>query len=342
MSDWGSREMNIGLPSPPSLPGVVWRPLVVEDALSLHQLELDCAPVDGGTHLRTVEESRKRLEEVGEKLVADTLCAARSAGQLAATAWVTCDASVRHQYRAFLDGRVRPEYRGRGLGSFILGWMEARASQMLAAFEESRPRVLRTDFYDRGEDAVELFKIHGFQFVFAEDEMRRDLGQPIPVLGLPEGLTLVSWSPERVALFFDVYQDAFRERPGFPNWTEDVWRHNFAGSAEFSDGLSLLLLDGSKPVGFALCHVASDEDQKSGSEGWIVQMGVRPAWRRRGLGSALLCEVMHRFRSKGLRWAALEVNTNNPEARRLYERLGFERRKTYTSFQKPAGEVERG
>ena len=334
--------MNIGLPSPPSLEGYAWRPLVVEDAPALHELELDRAPVDGGTNLGTVEEYRKKLEEAGESLVTDTLCAVGSTGQLAATARVTCDASVKHQYRAFLDGWVRPEYRGRGLGSFVLGWMEARASQMLAAFEEARPRVLRIDFYDRGEDAVALFEQHGFRFVFAEDEMRRDLSQPIPVLELPEGMTLVSWTPERAALFFEVYQDAFRERPGFPNWTEDVWRHNFAGSAEFCAGLSLLLMDGSTPVGFALCEVESDRDQKSGGGGWIVQMGVRPAWRKRGLGSALLCAAMHRFRSKGLRWAALDVNTNNPEARRLYERLGYERRKTYTSFQKTAGEVERG
>jgi mycothiol synthase len=334
--------MNIGLPSPPSLEGYTWRPLAVEDAPSLHELELDCAPVDGGTHVRTVEEYQEKLEEAGENLVTDTLCALGPAGELEATAWVTCDASVKHEYRAFLDGRVRPEYRGRGLGSSVLGWMEARACQMLAALEKDRPCVLRIDFYDRGEDAVELFEKHGFQFVFAEDEMRRDLIQPIPVLDLPEGMTLVNWAPERVAMFFDVYQDAFRERPGFPKWTENVWRHNFAGGREFRADLSLLLLDGVEPVGFAICHVESDEDQKSGSEGWIAQMGVRPAWRRRGLGSALLCEAMHRFRSKGLRWAALDVNTNNPEARRLYERLGFERRKAYTSFQKTTDQAEQG
>jgi mycothiol synthase len=334
--------MNIGLPSPPSLEGCTWRPLAVEDALALHELELDCAPVDGGTHLRTIEQYRGKLEKAGENLVTDTLCAMDPTAQLAATAWVTLSASLQHEYRAFLDGRVRPECRGRGLGTYILGWMEARASEMLAAFEESRPRVLRIDFFGRGEDAVALFEQHGFQFVFAEDEMRRDLNQPIPVLELPEGLTLVQWTPERVKMFFRVYQDAFRERPGFPNWTEDVWRHNFAGSSEFGADLSLLALDGAEPAGFAICHVESDEEEGSGSGGWIAQMGVRPAWRGRGLGSALLSEAMHRFRSKGLRWAMLEVNTNNPRARRFYERLGFEHRKTYTSFQKTTGQAEQG
>lgn len=340
-SDWGSLEMTTGLPSPPSLAGHTWRQLAVEDAPALHELELDCAAVDGGTNLGTVQEYRKKLEAAGENLVTDTLCAVDSRGQLAATAWVTCDASLKHEYRVFLDGRVHPGYRGRGLGSFILGWMEARASQMLSAFEESRPRVLRIDFYNRGEDAVALFEQQGFQFVFAEDEMRRDLSQPIPVLELPRGMTLVSWTPERAALFFDVYQDAFRERPGFPSWTEDVWRHNFAEGADFRADLSLLLLDGAEPTGFAICHVESDEEQGSGSKGWIAQMGVRPAWRKRGLGSALLCEAMRRFRSKGLRWAALDVNTDNPKARRLYQRLGFERLKTYTSFQKNADYIER-
>jgi ribosomal protein S18 acetylase RimI-like enzyme len=66
-------------------------------------------------------------------------------------------------------------------------------------------------------------------------------------------------------------------------------------------------------------------------------MGIRPAWRNQGLGGALLCEIMRRFRAGGQRWAALEVNIDNDKALRLYRRLGFERVRRRTSYQKPAG-----
>ncbi|MGB9299271.1 MAG: GNAT family N-acetyltransferase, partial [Anaerolineae bacterium] len=89
-------------------------------------------------------------------------------------------------------------------------------------------------------------------------------------------------------------------------------------------------------VGFAICHVETEGADDTAGVGWIVQMGVRPAWRRRGLGRALLCEVMHGLQADGLTSAALEVNIDNHRAMRLYERLGFERSRRRTSYQKVA------
>lgn len=62
------------------------------------------------------------------------------------------------------------------------------------------------------------------------------------------------------------------------------------------------------PIGYALCAVEGN------TSGHIVQMGVRPLWRRRGLAGMLLAEAMRRFRAEGLRYATLEVNVNNPQA----------------------------
>ncbi len=331
--------MTGAFPSAPNLPGHTWRPLCQEDAPALHQLELDCASTDGRTSPTTIEEYQRKLEETGESLVTDSLCAVDSTGRLAAIAWVTCDASLKHEYRAFLDGRVHPEHRVRGLGSFILQWMEARARQILSELEEDRPGMLRIDFYDRGDDALALFEQHGFRMTFAEDEMRRDLRHPVPVAELPAGMTLVSWSPQRAGLFFQTYRDAFRERPRFPDWSEETWRQNFTGGAGFRPDLSLLLLEDAEPVGFAICYVEMEVASEPTSEGWIVQMGVRPAWRNHGLGGALLCEVLRRFQANGLARAALEVNMDNHRARRLYQRLGFKRWTRWTSYQKAASTV---
>lgn len=329
--------MILPLSSPPNLPSHTWRPLRREDAAALHRLELDCVPLDGGTSIATVADQRTKLEQAEDGLATDTLCAVDSAGRLAAVAWVTCDERAAHEWRALIDGRVHPDYRSRGLGSFILQWMEARARQILAAQKEDRPGVLRLDFYDRSDDALALFEEYGFRFAFAEDEMRRDLSLPTPAAHLPDGVGSVSWTPQRASQFFAVYEDAFRERPGFPNWSEDTWRLNFTGGAGFRPDLSLLLLQGAEVVGYALCHVETECAEDPVGVGWIVQMGVRPAWRRRGLASALLKEVMCRFQAEGLRWSALEVNIDNETALLLYQRLGFERQRRRTVYQKTVG-----
>jgi ribosomal protein S18 acetylase RimI-like enzyme len=70
---------------------------------------------------------------------------------------------------------------------------------------------------------------------------------------------------------------------------------------------------GRRPVGFIVC---SDE--------WIVQVGTRPEWRGRGLGSALVVEALRCWHAAGSERMLLDVNANNPTAARVYTRLGFE------------------
>lgn len=64
--------------------------------------------------------------------------------------------------------------------------------------------------------------------------------------------------------------------------------------------------------------------------GWIVfdelhinNLAVLPAWRRRGVGRALLEAVLAEARRLGAVRATLEVRASNQAARALYERAGF-------------------
>ncbi len=55
----------------------------------------------------------------------------------------------------------------------------------------------------------------------------------------------------------------------------------------------------------------------------INNFAVRPEWRGRGLGSALLQHVLGEGRRLGAPKATLEVRRSNEPAVRLYERAGF-------------------
>jgi len=307
--------MSTTLPTPPTLSGHIWRPLRREDAPALYRLERECAPIDGDTNPGTDDHYHKLVDHAGGRLATDTICAAASSGRLAAGAWIRFDDTLAHEYRAFLEGRVHPEHRRRGLGRFLLHRMETRARQVFATIPGDRPRVMRIDFYDRGDDAVALYEQAGFEFAFAEDEMRRDLSRPIPANPLPPGMTFSTWTPERAGDFFGVYEDAFRGRPGFPDWAEDVWRDAFTGHSSFRADLSLLISEGEE-------------------HGWIDQLGVRPPWRGRGLAGALLSEIMRRCQTDGLRHAMLDVNIDNPQAIGVYERLRFELFRRRTVYKK--------
>lgn len=315
--------------TPPTLNGYTWRQLNPNDAGALHRLERACAPFDGDTAPAGEAAYRKRLDDAGTDLASNTICAVNDAGEIAAYAWVTFNQGLKQTIRVFQEGRIHPEFRRRGVGSFLVDWMEARAQQWYEAVEDERNLVLRHDFYDRGDDAIALFERYGYTFAFAEDDMRFDLNDSIPDETLPAGMRVVPWTAERAGLFHTVYADAFRTRGDFTPWEQDAWVQAYTGYDDFRPDLSLLVLEGDEPVGYAVCSV---ED----GEGWIVQMGVRPAWRSRGIAGGLLVECMQRFRAERLQYAMLNVNVNNPGARRVYERLGFVRTTRYTSYQKEA------
>lgn len=68
-------------------------------------------------------------------------------------------------------------------------------------------------------------------------------------------------------------------------------------------------------------------------EGYIGNIAVVPAFRRRGVGAALLGELLRQGEAAKLAFLTLEVRAQNMPARRLYEKCGFEtvgvRKKVY-------------
>jgi ribosomal-protein-alanine N-acetyltransferase len=84
----------------------------------------------------------------------------------------------------------------------------------------------------------------------------------------------------------------------------------------------------------SVCHVfvvRTDECAVAGfCAFWLVfdeihinNVAMRPRFRERGIGTALLHHVLAAARQLGARRATLEVRASNAAARRLYERLGF-------------------
>jgi len=61
----------------------------------------------------------------------------------------------------------------------------------------------------------------------------------------------------------------------------------------------------------------------------IYAFGVLPEYRGRGIGRQLLTEVCQQLRTEGRTRIALEVETTNATAHRLYLACGFVERTTY-------------
>jgi mycothiol synthase len=292
--------------TPPAIDGVSWRALQPTDQDAITALSAACQAVDGGQALIAAD---RYLHEAG---AGTSIGAFKAQNQLIACAAVWPEQTPQEQ-RANILGQVHPDERGRGVGTFLLSWSSAQANALLSETPSNHARVLRLTTEALTPAAEQLYQQFGFTQQFAEDVMRRDLRLELPNAPFPPGVSLAEWTPALADQFFDAYQHAFRERPGFPGWRAAEWIEWATGDAGFHPHMSLLARDGKQPVGFIVCDDA-----------WIVQVGTHPAWRGRGLGAALVVEALRRFKAAGAEHVTLDVNANNPGAARVYAWLGFE------------------
>lgn len=78
-------------------------------------------------------------------------------------------------------------------------------------------------------------------------------------------------------------------------------------------------------IGQAFVMLTSGErDAADGfTRAYIFAFRVKAHWRNRGIGSYLMDYVEKDLYEKGFRFVTLNVAKENPDARRLYERLGY-------------------
>ena len=72
------------------------------------------------------------------------------------------------------------------------------------------------------------------------------------------------------------------------------------------------------------------------NKGWVGGMGIIPAYRRHGIGRAIINYLIAQGRERNLTQLELEVITQNTPAVKLYEDVGFERTRTLLIFDRPA------
>jgi len=82
-----------------------------------------------------------------------------------------------------------------------------------------------------------------------------------------------------------------------------------------------------KIVGSVTLFLNESESPSPWPHGWagVRLLGVRPAFRGKGVGKALMEECIRRCREKGVKMVGLHTTEAMGVARRMYERMGFVR-----------------
>jgi mycothiol synthase len=225
--------------------------------------------------------------------------------------------------------RVRPAVKGQGVATALLSRFVERARQADAE------RLTLTS-WAQDLDAAPLLESLGFETVRFFVQMRINLmvtAERTPVW--PDGIALDTYERggDDVELF-SAYSDAFAEHWGQESVDEaDWWEENRdAETAGFAPGLWFIARADPTIAGFSICRELNDDGE---TLGWVSLIGVRPRWRGRGLGDALLAQSLNALRRRGLVHAALNVDAENTSgALRLYRKAGMEPRPAFTVWSK--------
>jgi mycothiol synthase len=220
-------------------------------------------------------------------------------------------------------GRVHPDHHGCGIGTFLVANTERRA-RVRPGME---PAAIRNFATTTDASARALLEVHGYGQVRVFWHLERMLGDdpdPAPIEG-------IVFRPMRAGEERDIHavmEESFAEHWGDSTPPFDDWRR-FMDRPGFDPGMVFIAVEREEIVGGVITTSAPDA-------AWVRELAVRPAWRGRGIGTALLSSAFADLSRRGVAEVRLNVDAENQTgATRLYERAGMTVRREWLVYEKP-------
>lgn len=227
----------------------------------------------------------------------------------------------REERKGFIQSvKVVPEHRGKGIGRKLVE----------RAIESFRKRGMeRVEAVASKKEAIKLFEGMGFKQVRVYSLMKRALESLPQNIGENQEVVLRKLhrrDKADIELLTFLENDTFSEHYNFrPASVEEV-EHMLYENPSFREQEWLFVDLGNEPVGYVGTGIDSKYNQERNTRaGWIMDIGVLKAHRRRGVGIRLMIEGMKLLKAKGMNEVMLGVDDQNPtKAIKLYEKLGFQ------------------
>lgn len=223
-------------------------------------------------------------------------------------------------------------------------WLDVRGPAAAAVLSEMERRareraapgaVLRAMSDSTDERLASLLAAHVYETIRDSYRMMIELEGRTFVPSLPAGAAIrAARGEEDDALLYDVGQRSFADHWEFVPRPFEEWRHWMHDVGEMDRTLWFVAEMGGEPAGVALCRPTMHGNADGG---WVSTLGVLPAFRSRGLGTALLVHAFGEFQRRGRRRVGLGVDAENTTgAVRLYERAGMHVVRRWHIWEKPA------
>jgi mycothiol synthase len=228
-------------------------------------------------------------------------------------------------------GWVIPEWRNRGIGTAMLRWAEETCCHLAASCYPNEVFKFAANASSTEMDTTALLRYEGYQVAYTVLEMNLDPTAPIQVHPVPAGIEVRPVLPEDYFAIASSIGEAYR-------YEYDQGRYAEAyDPADYTEGLRAekydptlwqIAWDGEQVVGQVLSVI-------EGLRAEIIEVSVRPSWRRRGLGRALLSRTLQCLLARDVEDIRLRtVAEFRTRASDLYRSFGFRVLKEFQRYRK--------
>lgn len=252
-----------------------------------------------------------------------------------ATFWATAETPV----RPALHWGVHPGYQAAGLDSLLLGWGQEQAEGVIRLCPPDARISLRSGAHKDNGFAETALQRAGFREIRSYYDMEIAMTERPSPPPFPAGIELRPYCHERdLPLLVDVVRDAFSDHFGYIEepFEKDLslFQHWLDNDPHFDPDLVLFPVDVStgEVVGSL---IGMTQDYRDSAAGFVDTVGVRRAYRRRGLATAMLQYSFAVFWDRGKKMVHLDVDGESlTNAVALYERVGMRVYRRYAVYEK--------
>jgi len=328
---------SIILPDAPAIPGLLFRHYRGEaDLPGMVEVINSVSAADGTERAAVLEDMAKAYANLRNSDPLRDMVMVEADGELVGYNrvewWEELDGTHIYMHMGF----IKPEWRGKGIGTALLHWAEARLREIAAEHPDTGPRFLDGFAYERQTGLISLFEQEGYEAIrHGFDMVRPDL-ENIPEAPLPEGLEVRPVNPEHLHAIWEAEDEAFRDHWGYSEPQEGDYER-WLNDTPFQPEMWQVAWDGDQVAGMVRGFIDEAQNQKyNRKRGYTENISVRRPWRKRGLARALMARSMRQQKELGMTDTALSVDGLNPSgALQLYESVGFRVIRKETSYRKP-------